>query len=346
MQAGSKRTLEESEESSGARRGARASYYRKAAKTDDDEAAAGSEEGAPLAPPPLPTDSVRTPHEALVDACEEGDLARVKQCLARSDVDNYLNQVAIARNIVMVRCPKTGATLDWGHPELLACGRGDTPLRYAAFHGYAPIVKLLLDAGSVPWLRNDECKSALHLAKEAGKLLSRYVEQQKKEEQLKTLALAAEGEGTKTQPKKSRKDSILAADLPRGDPNERVGVIQMLQEATDQQWIIVNYERPELNGRIAQITSVRIDGRRCAIIDDAEASAERPFYLQSAVRSASLRTDQLRKLPAPKPPQKTWPLGARFCCMLAGESACACAFGPTVCLGPPLTTCEKPSSSS
>ena len=102
----------------------------------------------------------------------------------------------------------------------------------------------------------------------------------------------------------------------------------------------------ELNGRIAQISSIREDGRRIAIIDDTEASKERPFYLQDAVRTASLRTMQLRKLPPPPPPLKTWPLGARFCCMLAGESACACAFGPTVCLGPPVTTCVASSSSS
>jgi hypothetical protein len=84
----------------------------------------------------------------------------------------------------------------------------------------------------------------------------------------------------------------------------------------------------QANKRIAQITSVAADGLRCAIIDDAEASKERPFYLKSAVRSATLTQSQLRKVLPPKPPLQTWPLNARFGCMLAGRSACACAFGP------------------
>jgi len=266
----------------------------------------------------------RTYHEQLLDACEEGDLSRVKACLALPDVDAYLNLTGIARNIVVVRDPKTGRTLDWGHPELLACGRGDTPLRYAAFHGYLQIVKWLLDAGAVPSLRNDDCRSALDLAKDAAKLMRRYEEQQKKE----TLAAQAQLEEGEPKAKRPRKDGILAADLPRGDPAESGETIRMLEAATAQQWIVVNYHKAELNGRIAQISSIRPDGLRCAIVDDAEASAGRPFYLKSAVRSATLRQGQLRKVPPPKPPLKTWPLNARFCCMLAGETRCACAFGP------------------
>lgn len=332
------------------RRGARASYYRKVAKVErattaiadhvpDDSG--GEDAGGPPSlvppvpriPPALPT--IRSAHEQLLDACEEGDVARVRACLAEPDVDRYLNLDGVARGIVVMRCPKSGGTLDWGHPELLACGRGDTPLRYASFHGYLTIVKLLLEAGAVPGLRNVECKSALALAQEAGGLLRRFEEQQKalkekhEQQQLRDLALK---EGREPPPKEEKKQrvrsSILAIDLPRGDPAEHAEVVRVLEAATAQQWLVVNYHRPEINGRIAQITSVAADGLRCAIIDDAEASKERPFYLKSAVRSATLTQSQLRKVLPPKPPLQTWPLNARFGCMLAGRSACACAFGP------------------
>ena len=45
------------------------------------------------------------------------------RCLARPGVSAYLNSNGIARGIVRVYDDK-GVTLDWGHPELLACGRG------------------------------------------------------------------------------------------------------------------------------------------------------------------------------------------------------------------------------
>lgn len=94
------------------------------------------------------------------------------RCLARPGVSAYLNSNGIARGIVRVYDDK-GVTLDWGHPELLACGRGDTALRFAAFHGYANIVEALLEAGAIPGLRNDEANSALALAKAGLKMLNR-----------------------------------------------------------------------------------------------------------------------------------------------------------------------------
>jgi hypothetical protein len=108
----------------------------------------------------------------LLDACEEGDFEVVMRCLARPGVSAYLNSNGIARGIVRVYDDK-GVTLDWGHPELLACGRGDTALRFAAFHGYANIVEALLEAGAIPGLRNDEANSALALAKAGLKMLNK-----------------------------------------------------------------------------------------------------------------------------------------------------------------------------
>ena len=66
------------------------------------------------------------------------------------------------------------------------------------------------------------------------------------------------------------------ADLPRGEPEERKAVIGLLKEANAQQWIIVNYHVQELNGRIAQVSGVRRDGLRRAIVDDSEASSHLP----------------------------------------------------------------------
>lgn len=158
-----------------------------------------------------------------------------------------------------------------------------------------------------------------------------------------------------------------------GDPDERNLVIEMLEDANAQQWVVVNHPKQELNGRIAQICSISADGLRGAIIEDAEPTKERPYYEKSAVRGASLRPDQLRKVscrpvssrssiglhpwhvaddvmqlyrcacdsqvPPPPLPLKQWPLGARFGCWLAGKSKCSCAFSPKLCSGPPVPAC-------
>ena len=89
--------------------------------------------------------SVRSLHERLLDACEEGDEEIATRLLAMPSVRRNVDVIGVARRIVYVRCPRTGRTCDWGHPGLLANGRGDTALRYAAYHGYAKIVAALLE---------------------------------------------------------------------------------------------------------------------------------------------------------------------------------------------------------
>ena len=100
----------------------------------------------------------------LLSASEEGDLPTVLECLRRPDAKVLVNLHGHARNIVRERDPETGLPSEWGHPEALTCYRGDTALRYAAFHGYAGIVRALLMAGAVPGLRNDDAKGALALS--------------------------------------------------------------------------------------------------------------------------------------------------------------------------------------
>ena len=216
-----------------ARRGGRASYYRQSPpkrkrETEDEERRRG-ELRALMPPPPPPSSTLLTPHEQLLDASEEGDLEGVLHCLRSPDSDIYLNLNGIARGIVYVKCPETGATLDWGHPEKLACGRGDTALRYASFHGYAPIVAALLDAGAVPGLRNDEANSALALAQCALGMVK-----------------AAAAKRAKATP---------VEDMPRGTAEGLTETIKLLEEASRLQWVIVNYRDPSLVGRIAQVAS-------------------------------------------------------------------------------------------
>lgn len=235
----------------------------------------------------------------LLDACEEGDYVAVMACLQQPDAHLHLNLHGYARNVVAARCPDTGAIEQWGHPEALTNYRGDTPLRYAAFHGFARIVEALLAAGALPVLRNDDAKGAIDLAEYGRDLL-----------------------------KKKGKEAPLPADLPRGDPEERTEVIQMLREALEHQWVVINCtERPDFNGRIAQLVAATNDGRRLGIINDAAATASRPYYEKSAVTSAYLWPEQLMKIPPPPPgaKMKAWPLDARFCCFLAGCVRCECA---------------------
>uniref|UniRef100_A0A7S2NRA6 Uncharacterized protein n=1 Tax=Haptolina brevifila TaxID=156173 RepID=A0A7S2NRA6_9EUKA len=272
------------------RRGARASFYRKPQSPSGESSVAGALAAADGASEAGTTDgepAERSPHEILLDACDEGALEVVEECLRRADIDTYLNLSGVAKNIAST-----------GRPELLCCGRGETALRHAAFHGYARIVQMLLDAGAVAGLRNDEAKSAADLAQAGGQLLGR------------------------------KPGTVPVADLPRGDPTERVAVIQLLLEANAQQWIIVAHHVPDLNGRIAQVSGVRQDGLRRAIVDDSEASSGRPYFQKGAVRSALLRPDQLRRLPPPAAPLKVWPLDARFQCVLAGKERCECEFAP------------------
>ena len=244
-----------------------------------------------MMPPPPPRGQqrrlLRSEHEQLLDACEEGDLDTVKRCLLRPGVSAYLNQNGFARGIKRVLCETTGATLDWGHPELLACGRGDTALRFAAFHGYVEIVHALLEAGAIPSLRNDEAHSALALAKAGLKILNKR--------------------GTKGD------KLILPEDKPRcGDPDQLAEVIRLLEHAERQQWVIVNVtDRPYLNGRIGQRVRVMED-RVLVIVDDSEPGPHRPYFEKGAVRSARLLPSQLRRLKPPPPPLREWPLGQRW----------------------------------
>jgi hypothetical protein len=245
-----------------------------------------------MPPPPPPTrnpksSAVRTHHEQLLDACEEGNTEAVLRCLARPGVSAYLNSNGIARGIVRVFDDK-GATLDWGHPELLACGRGDTALRFAAFHGYAKIVEALLEAGAIPGLRNDEANSALALAKAGLKMLSR-------------------------KPGSKSDKLILPEDKPRcGDAAQQTEVIRLLEQAERQQWVIVDvHDRPYLNGRIGQRVRV-MDDKVLVVVDDAEAGPHRPYYEKGAVRTAKLLPSQLKRLKPPPSPQKEWPLSQRW----------------------------------
>ncbi|KAI8927005.1 ankyrin repeat-containing domain protein, partial [Entophlyctis helioformis] len=45
---------------------------------------------------------------------------------------------------------------------------GDTPLHYAAMHGFTPIAAFLADNGAMLYARNHEGNTALHLAVETG----------------------------------------------------------------------------------------------------------------------------------------------------------------------------------
>lgn len=288
-----------------ARRGVRASFYR---PSTIKSSASSDEANSRAAAVPCPRDAilplVRSPHETLLDACEEGEYDAVMACLQQPDVDMYINLHGYARNVVAARCPETGAVLEWGHPEALTAYRGDTPLRYAAFHGYARIVEALLAAGAVPSLRNDDAKGAKDLAELGGSLMTK-----KKSKEV----LAAQGPAKEV------------LDLPRGDAAERAEVVQMLKEALAAQWVIINYSAT-LNGRVAQVVGVMQDGRRLCIINDAAASAHRPYYEKSAVTSAYLWQDNLLKIPPPPPSAKlrAWPLDARFCCYLSGRQQCEC----------------------
>ena len=259
------------------RRGARASYYRKPTAPSQEVLPVPEAENNPEQEQP------RTPHEQLLDACEEGDLEAVKRNLERPDADTYVNLQAFARGVRRKE-----------FPEVFAWGRGDTALRYAAFHGYHAIVQALLDAGAVPGLRNDEAKHALGLLEAGTHILGKK----------------------RTDPR----------HLPRGDSAERADVAKLLEVAMAQQWIVKNGPiGADLDGRIAQVVGVGQDGRRLAIIRDAEPSSRRPYYQAEAVRSVYLKPRQLCRAPRPPPSATAWPLDARFTCALAGKPTCDCS---------------------
>ena len=235
-----------------ARRGVRASFYRPSTRKPATPDATTSSPCSSARHNPLPI--VRSPHEMLLDACEEGDYVAVMACLQQPDAHLHLNLHGYARNVVAARCPDTGAIEQWGHPEALTTTVATRHRRYAAFHGFARIVEALLAAGALPVLRNDDAKGAIDLV-EYGRITQE------------------EGQG----------GAPLPADLPRGDPEERTEVIQMLQEALEHQVVINCTERPDFNGRIAQFVAATNDGRRLGIINDA-ATASRPYYEKSESR--------------------------------------------------------------
>ena len=77
---------------------------------------------------------MRSPHEVLLDASEEGLFEIIEESLRRPDIEAYLNLSGVARHVEST-----------GHPETLTWSRSETALRYASFHGYSRIVKSLLD---------------------------------------------------------------------------------------------------------------------------------------------------------------------------------------------------------
>jgi hypothetical protein len=273
------------------RRGARASYYRK--PQDDGESASHRLAAVPEEQPqsqPQQTQQPQPPrkllHDRLLDASDEGDLDGLRVCLQDPAIDTCLNLAGWSRNVT----PK-------GHPETLSWGRGETALRYAAFHSHKAVVSALLEAGAVPALRNDDAKHAQALCEEGSRLLA-----------------------------KMKRSHVEPEDLPRNaEQDERDEVWWMLGKAMEQQWIVRGAHVAGLDGRIAQIVNVGRDGRRLAIIADPEPSARRTYYEAQAVRSAYLTPSQL--VPAPPPPagMKQWPLDARFGCALAGKKHCECA---------------------
>lgn len=178
-----------------------------------------------------------------------------------------------------------GDPLVWGHPESLTVYRGDTALRYAAFHGFLAIVEALLAAGALPGLRNDDAKSALTLAELGAKLtLKKYAKK------------------------------LLPADLPKGDPSERPAVIAALKAALTRQWLVTGCvgRNAVLNGRIAEVVGATPDGQRLSIVKDTAPTPERPWFEKSAAISVYLTPKNLLLLQPPPPPAKAWPPGARF----------------------------------
>ena len=143
------------------RRGVRTSYFR---SRGTPKSLSLHDDNTPVHSPTSRTCGEREPLEILLSASEEGDLAGVHESLERPDAAILVNLSGHARNIVRQFDVESGRPSEWGHPESLTCYRGDTALGYAAFHGYVAVVQALLAAGSVPGLRNDECKSALALA--------------------------------------------------------------------------------------------------------------------------------------------------------------------------------------
>ena len=195
------------------RRGARASYYRPAAlSTLPSVPSAESLTDLDSEQPRQPREQ---PHARLLDACEEGDVDALKACLQQPGVDSYLNLAGWARGVT----PKA-------HPEALAWGRGETCLRVAAFHGHRKVVKLLLEAGAVPSLRNDEAKNAQQLSEVGSQLLA-------------------------------KRHRVADEDLPRvQDQKERDETWWLLKAAMAQQWIVRDSLVAGLDGRIAQIVNV------------------------------------------------------------------------------------------
>ena len=219
----------------------------------------------------------------MLDACEAGDLTAVRECLKRRDIELHLNSRGFARNVY-----RGG---DW-----LACGRGDSALHYAAFHGHAQVVRALLEAGAVVGIINDEGKSAMQLAKAGRDLLS------------------------KREKEKRERDRPPLEELPRGDPEQRQATLDTLRDAEAEQYVIVGYKEA-FNGRVAKIVGVDASGKRRVIVDDARASDHRPWFQKGAVRSAMLEWPaQLRKLP--RPPEgapAAWPTDARFQCTASAK---------------------------
>ena len=261
------------------RSGVRASFYRKSPpKAKSSESALASNPHSPAR-----ALSNRSPLEVLLSASEEGDYDTVVDCLRAPGADILINLRGFARGVV-TEYDANDAPVEWGHPEALTCYvDGDYALGYAAFHGHVRIVRALLEAGALPGLRNSDAKSALALA-ELGTSLS-----------------------TKKQQRK-----LAPADVPRVTASaERAEVVRMLKLAVMQQTIVENASAT-LDGRIAQVVSVGVDGMRLVIINDAAPSPGKPFYEKSAVTSAFLLPSQLLTIRPPPPPAKAWPLEMRF----------------------------------
>ena len=279
----------------------RASYYRKMPPSLSESALEPANGAAAI--------TERTPLERLLSASEEGELATVLQILEEEPVEPLINLHGHARRVAP-HMPKSGPITKWGHPEALTCYRGDTALRYAAFHGYLGIVKALLKAGALPRLRNDDAKGALNLAELGAKL---------------TL---------KTHAKK-----LTAADLPRGDPAERKEVIALLKRACAQQYIVIGCtgRNAKFNGRVCELVAITDAGQRLAVIRDCQPTEERPYFEKSASCCVYLDKAQTLALPPPPPPMTVWPADARFT-GLPGEVPAA--HGPPLAIAQPITAAQ------